>query len=397
MNLLCISTGQYPDQHAAAIRHSTIAQGLVENGNTVNFWVLSPQNWDGQKINYKGIAFETLINYRGTNKMLKHLHFLLALLLLRKKIKAIHETTTLDAIVVYSINTLLLYFSLQISKKLRIKIFHERTELPYIVGQSTSFLGKKNYSYYLKILIPKFDGLFVISDKLKTFFKPYNKNIKKVLTVVDTDFFKPKTKAVYNFPYIAYCGKMSGTKDGVPIMIRAFAQLLTHFPEYKLLLIGDNSDDKAIAKTLHTINKLKLENHVIFTGMVDRDIMPNLLGNARLLAVSKPNNEQNTGNFPIKAGEYLATGNPVVLTKVGEIPKYITDGEQAFLAEPDSVVSFYKKMDEALNDYEKACKIGLNGRELAKKLFDYKIQAKAMTDFINNACPKSPISALRPS
>ena len=36
--------------------------------------------------------------------------------------------------------------------------------------------------------------------------------------------------------------------------------------------------------------------------------MPTYLGNAELLVVSKPNNEQNSGNFPNKIGEYLATG-----------------------------------------------------------------------------------------
>ena len=262
-------------------------------------------------------------------------------------------------------------------------MFHERTELPYVVGKSDSLLGRICYNYYLKKLIPKFDGLFVISDKLKTFFLPYNKHIRKVLTGVDTYFFIQTTKAIYNFSYIAYCGKMTGNKDGVPIMIRAFAQLLSHFPEYKLLLIGDNSDEREMAETTAAIKEFNIEEQVIFTGIVERKIMPNLLGNARLLAVSKPNNEQNTGNFPIKAGEYLATGKPVVLTKVGEIPKYITDGETAFLAEPDSVVSFYKKMYQALNNYKKACEIGLNGRELAKKLFDYQIQAKVMVDYIN--------------
>jgi hypothetical protein len=39
-------------------------------------------------------------------------------------------------------------------------------------------------------------------------------------------------------------------------------------------------------------------------------------------------------------------------------------------------------MLEALSDYERAKKIGLNGRVLARKIFDYKIQSKLVTDFI---------------
>jgi glycosyltransferase involved in cell wall biosynthesis len=110
--------------------------------------------------------------------------------------------------------------------------------------------------------------------------------------------------------------------------------------------------------------------------------MPGLLGHAELLVVSKLDNEQNSGNFPIKIGEYLATGVPIVCTKVGEIPKFIIDGQTGYLSKPNSVESFYLKMNEALTDYEKAREIGLKGKEIAEKIFGYKIQAKIMTDFI---------------
>ena len=112
--------------------------------------------------------------------------------------------------------------------------------------------------------------------------------------------------------------------------------------------------------------------------------MPNLLGHADLLVVSKPDNEQNSGNFPIKIGEYLATGVPIVVTIVGEIPMFITDNQTGFLAIPNSSESFYQKMDEALTDYENAKLVGLNGKTIAKNLFDYRIQARIMADHINN-------------
>jgi glycosyltransferase involved in cell wall biosynthesis len=82
-------------------------------------------------------------------------------------------------------------------------------------------------------------------------------------------------------------------------------------------------------------------------------------------------------------GEYLATGIPVVTTKVGEIEKFITDGQTGFLAIPGSVESFYLKMKEALTDYEKSKQIGRNGKKIAEQFFDYKVQADKMAHFIN--------------
>lgn len=382
MNLVFISTENYPDQHAAAIRNTTIVQGIVEAGHNVNFLLLSPQDWDTSEIMYKGIHFKTLNEFRGKNKILREWNFFKSILKLKKEILKINSKSAIDGVVIYAIEISIIQFTFFLCKKRGIRIFHERTELPIVGVETESLLGKIKYDYYINKLIPEFDGLFVISDKLQEFFFPHNRNIKKILTVVDTKFFNSKLKSAFDFPYIAYCGTMSGDKDGMPILIQSFAKLTKHFPNHKLVLIGNNSDKDAINNIHRVIDQLEIQKKVVFTGFIKRDEMPHLLGNADLLVVSKPDNEQNSANFPIKIGEYLSTGVPVIVTKVGEIPKFITDGENGFLALPNSVESFYSKMYEALSDYDRAKKIGLNGRIFAQRVFDYRIQAKIMTDFI---------------
>ena len=384
MNIIFISTGEYPDQHAAAIRHTTIAQGFKENGHSVNFFLLSSQNWLINEIDYKGVHFKTFNKYRGNNRVIKSFNYYLALFKIKKTIISINQETKVDGIVVFTIDSIIIKSLITLSKKIKIKIFHERTELPYVVGKENTFIGNLKFNFYINKLIPKFDGIFVISDKLKEYMNKFNKNIEKILTVVDTNFFSNVNIRPYDFRYIAYCGTMRGTKDGLPILIEAFSMLTKKFPEYKLLLIGNNSDNYAIKDTLDSIDRFNLEQKVIFTGLVDREDMPNLLGHADLLVVSKPDNEQNSGNFPIKIGEYLATGVPIVVTIVGEIPMFITDNQTGFLAIPNSSESFYQKMDEALTDYENAKLVGLNGKTIAKNLFDYRIQARIMADHINN-------------
>lgn len=384
MNIIFISTGEYPDQHAAAIRHTTIAQGFRENGHSVNFFLLSSQNWLINEIDYKGVHFKTFNKYRGNNRVIKIFNYYLALFKIKKTIISINQETKVDGIVVFTIDSIIIKSLITLSKKIKIKIFHERTELPYVVGKENTFIGNLKFNFYINKLIPKFDGIFVISDKLKEYMNKFNKNIEKILTVVDTNFFSNVNIRPYDFRYIAYCGTMRGTKDGLPILIEAFSMLTKKFPEYKLLLIGNNSDNYAIKDTLESIDRFNLEQKVIFTGLVDREDMPNLLGHADLLVVSKPDNEQNSGNFPIKIGEYLATGVPIVVTIVGEIPLFITDKQTGFLAIPNSAESFYQKMDEALTDYENAKFVGLNGKTIAKNIFDYRIQARIMADYINN-------------
>ena len=384
MNYIFVSTGKYPDQQAAAIRHSTIAKAISEFGHEITFYVLTNQDWEKPELYHSGVNFISLNCYEGQNKILKGFYFFKSLIKLKKAIVESTNKKTVDAIVAYSIKNVVLHILLKIARKKKIKIFHERTELPYVVGKSDSIIGKIKYYIYLNCIVPKFDGILVISDKLMKFFLPFNKNIFKILTVVDTAFFVNTAKSNYSFPYIAYCGTMSGTKDCVPILIESFARLATDFKDIKLLLIGDNLNKLAIKDTLDTIEFFKIQDKVIFTGLVERDEMPSLLGNAKLLVLSKPNNEQNSGNFPIKIGEYLATGVPVVVTKVGEIHNFITDGLNGYLAEADSIQSFYLKMEEALLNYELAQVIGNNGKLVAKKIFDSKIQSHNMVVYMNN-------------
>lgn len=382
MNLIFVSSGHYPDKHAAAIRHSTLAKGLAEQGHHITFLLLSPQDWKGKEsIDYFGVQFTTLNTYTGHNKLLKNYHELKAIFKAKKIMKQQAAEKKLDAVVIFTIELLPIHFLMKAAHAMGIKVLHERTELPYaIAGQSKR--RQKMLDIYLNKQLPKFDGVFVISNKLTQYIGQYNKAVKKLVTLVDLVFFRSEKASPYPFPYIGYCGTISGNKDGVPILIEAFASITARFPELKLVLVGNNSNKAGIKETMDAIDKCKVADKVIFTGLIERDMMPVILCNAEILVVSKPDNEQNSGNFPIKIGEYLATGVPVVVTSVGEIPLFIKDGESGYLAIPGSADSFAKKMEEALDNKDKAKQAGLNGRKIAEENFDYKKVSKIMADYI---------------
>jgi glycosyltransferase involved in cell wall biosynthesis len=383
MNLTFISTGQYPDTHAAAIRHSTLAKGLVEQGHRVTFLVLTPQNWgdNNNTLEYAGVSYQALNSYKGHNKFMKYYHEFNAIAKAKKIIRQQAQQKKLDAVVIFAIEIFPIYFLLKAAHKLGIKVFHERTELPYaLMNQSKK--QQLILHTYLNKLLPKFDGVFLISNKLMEYIPQFNRATKKLVTVVDLSFFETNQPSPYPFPYVGYCGTISGNKDGVPILIEAFANISSQFPSLKLVLVGNNSNKAAIKETTDAIARFGLAEKVIFTGLVEREMMPVILCNAEILVVSKPDNEQNSGNFPIKIGEYLATGVPIVVTSVGEIPLFVKDGESGYLAVPGSATSFAQKMQEALSNKEMARAAGKNGKRIATEHFDYKKVATVMADYI---------------
>jgi len=73
-----------------------------------------------------------------------------------------------------------------------------------------------------------------------------------------------------------------------------------------------------------------------------------------------------------------------VVTAVGEIPEYLSDGENAYIAEPGNVTSFASKMKYVLDNYDEAIKAGRKGRDLAFSVFNYNIQAKRIIQLIGS-------------
>jgi glycosyltransferase involved in cell wall biosynthesis len=64
------------------------------------------------------------------------------------------------------------------------------------------------------------------------------------------------------------------------------------------------------------------------------------------------------------------TGNPVVVTKVGDIPLFLKDGESALLADADDTQAFAEKLCWALEHPVESAKTGECGRDVAMKCFN---------------------------
>lgn len=181
-------------------------------------------------------------------------------------------------------------------------------------------------------------------------------------------------------PYIAFVGVMNDAKDGVSILIHAFEKIKNKFPELKLYLVGAWNYDTPIH--LKLIQDYELTQRVFWMKEYARDQIPQILCNADLLVLPRPDSKQAQGGFPTKLGEYLATGKPVCATTVGEIPNYLSDNESVFFAAPGSIDSFAEAMERALSNPENAQRVGLNGNAVAQKEFNKDIQSEKLHQFL---------------
>ena len=99
-----------------------------------------------------------------------------------------------------------------------------------------------------------------------------------------------------------------------------------------------------------------------------------MLKNADVLALCRPANHQAEGGFPTKMGEYLSTGNPVLVTNVGDMELYIKDGVNGYISKADDVKMFRDKLEYIAIHYNEAKTVGEKGKELVFSSFNYKVQ-----------------------
>ena len=242
--------------------------------------------------------------------------------------------------------------------------------------------------YELNHFYKIFDLLLVMTTPLKEFYGKrikQNANIEVIpMTVQPERFENILEESPFQKPYFAYAGYLGDDKDGVNILLKAFSIVAKEYKNVLLVLIGYSNNQVHHDNLIQLAKENNIVNKVIFTGRIHRDEIPLYFCNATGLVLSRPDNLQAKGGFPTKLGEYLATGKPVVVTKVGEIPHYLKDNYNAFLAEPDSIESFASKMIELLSNPDKAKQIGQRGKWLSEEVFNYKVQAKRILEILNN-------------
>lgn len=270
-----------------------------------------------------------------------------------------------------------------ICTKKRVRIFQEFTEHPDVVSNFTAPFDShhKRMHKYSRCA----SGTFVISTALKKYFIENGVEPEKVHIVnmtVDSTRFQGLTKSNNIEKYIAYCGTASNNKDGVDELIKAFAIVHESHPEYKLNIIGDAPSKEDESGNARLVERLGLSNHVVFTGHVAPEMMPQILKDAEILALDRPDSLQAQNGFPTKLGEYLLTENPVVVTKVGDIPLFLEDGKSALLAEERNPKDFASKINWAIEHSVEASEIGKCGAEVAMKSFNYHVESEKIVNIM---------------
>jgi glycosyltransferase involved in cell wall biosynthesis len=150
---------------------------------------------------------------------------------------------------------------------------------------------------------------------------------------------------------VGWIGRMTGVKRTDDVLL-ALKTLREHGVDACLCMVGDGPDRDDVEERAH---ELGIVRSCFFLGYQD-DVAPFY---AALDTLILPSGNEGT---PVSAIEALASGRPVVATRVGGVPDVVRDGEDGFLVDPGDVEAMADRLSLLASDAGLRRRMGDAGR-----------------------------------
>ena len=126
---------------------------------------------------------------------------------------------------------------------------------------------------------------------------------------------------------------------------------------------GSNEDIDPVKKNIEKKDSIKYVGYLA-------DELNAFLRDGDIMCMTRVGSRFANAGFPYKLGEYLASGNPVIASNVGDVGLYLENKNDAILIEPNNVQAIQQAIEYLIDNPIEAMKIGQNGKQKCKEYFD---------------------------
>ena len=188
---------------------------------------------------------------------------------------------------------------------------------------------------------------------------------------------------------ILFVGMVTPLK-GIHYLINAFSFIADEFRESRLIIIGKEENVGYADQLRQQIKKLGLQNRVQCIGYQSQAELAVWMATASVLVL--PSKSEGLPRVIIEA---MATGTPVIGSRVGGIPELIKDGVNGFLIAPGDEKSLAEKIRLLLENRVAARAMGASGRSFAAQLFSTENYLKGYRQIFEMTTPTLPRESMR--
>lgn len=228
------------------------------------------------------------------------------------------------------------------------------------------------YNHLDRLALKRFDGLAAVSDEVAQRLVDSGVSAERVKTIangIDVQAFEqgkplPELRAAGN-KVIGMVARLDLQK-GFEYLLRAVRELCNTFYGLKVVIVGDGPDRAAIEKM---IDKFGLQSNVLLAGQQSN--MPGVYAAMDIFVLPSLNE-----GLPMTILEAMAASKPVVATRVGAIPKVISDGENGLLVDPRDTDGLRNALSKLLSDSDLCQQMGEKAHDWVSR--NYTSEAMAL-------------------
>ena len=241
--------------------------------------------------------------------------------------------------------------------------------------------ARRNLSLFFLKLIPAYaDAVFVISTHLLSEAGKLTRNkIPVYLLPISVDFKNIdiyQKEPVNGVAKIFYGGSFA-QKDGLQYLLPAIDILKEKKYQFKLILTGKGRPED-VEKLFP---KFKDNDLIDYRGFLSTEQYFKLLSSVDICCMTRNNSAFANAGFPFKLGEFLAAGKLIIASKIGDVDKFLTHKENAYLIKPESTEDIVEGLSYYLNDLKNLSEsMGSKARAVAEKNFDANISSRFMLE-----------------
>jgi glycosyltransferase involved in cell wall biosynthesis len=273
---------------------------------------------------------------------------------------------------------------LLLTKLFGYRIFVDIVENPNVFSRNASHFRKIRifysgliYKHFFNFFI---SGVIVVSKFLEGKVK---KDLKGKIQV----FLLPVSFDPADFSFsgrgldhvAVFYGGSFGENFDFTTFFKALATVMKENQNLKLYLTGRSED-----QIIDVIKKhIPFDGRVVFLGYLPDKEYFNTICSMDIFCLPRNNSIEANSGFPFKLAEYLATGKPVIISKVSDVADYLTK-DDAYIYETVNQKDLEGCFNKVLANPEMARKVGNNGKQKAEIFFNSVNQASFFTHFIRS-------------
>ncbi len=205
---------------------------------------------------------------------------------------------------------------------------------------------------------------------------------------VDLNLFHPKKEKLNNALLRIGTIRTLSPKYGVEYLIKAFHRIHATFPNAILEIVGDGPQKKELQNLCASLN---ISDKVIFHGYINQknelERYLNILQNFDVFAILSILDSE---TFGVAAVEALASGIPVVATRIGGLTEVVDDKITGIIVNVKDDEDTANALQLLLTDASLRKIMGENGRKKAETLYNWDLSLLRMSNLYRKLTTATP-------